>query len=163
MAVVAWARENLWLRYLIEDIWDIPIIHPTPLYYTEKGFTITVGEDNTACISMSKGKQSSKTKYFSRDWHKVVDRIKNKEFELVKIPTEENRADLFTKPLKTPRFRFLKTKLMGGETIQNHFQTPPNHINWKGEEGSQPTQSYTHTAHSNIPQRANMRFTHANI
>ena len=108
-------------------------------------------------------KQSSKTKYFSRDWHKAVDRIKNKEFELVKIPTEENRADLFTKPLKTPRFRFLKTKLMGGETIQNHFQTPPNHINWKGEEGSQPTQSYTHTAHSNIPQRANMRFTHANI
>ena len=121
MAVVLWARENSWLRNLLSDIWGIDISIPTPLLNSNQDFVILVGEDNAAAIAMSQGKQSSKTKYFSRDWYKVVDRIKNGEFELIKIPTEENRADFFTKPLKTPRFLYLKEKIMGPTQLQSHF------------------------------------------
>ena len=90
MAVVLWARENAWLRNLLFDIWGIDISIPTPLLNSNQDFVILVGEDNAAAIAMSEGKQSSKTKYFCRDWYKVVDRIKNGEFELIKVPTEEN-------------------------------------------------------------------------
>ena len=121
MAIVAWARENAWLRHLLHDIWDIELKLPTKLLYTEKDFCITVGEDNAAAIAMSKGKQSSKTKYFARDWYRVVDRIRHKEFELVKVPTVDNRADFFTKPLKLPRFLYLKSKIMGAPADQTHF------------------------------------------
>ena len=129
MAVVLWARENAWLRNLIFDIWDIEIPIPTPLLNSNKDFTILVGEDNAAAISMSEGKQSSKTKYFSRDWYKVVDRIKSGEFELIKVPTEDNRADFFTKALKTPRFQFLKEKIMGPTHLQSHFSKPAKEVN----------------------------------
>ena len=121
MAICAWARENAWLRHLLYDIWDIELELPTQLLYTEKGFCISVGEDNAAAIAMSNGKQSSKTKYFARDWYRVVDRIRHKEFELVKVPTIDNRADFFTKPLKLPRFLYLKAKIMGTPEDQLHF------------------------------------------
>jgi hypothetical protein len=121
MAVVLWARENAWLRNLLFDIWDIDISIPTPLLNSNQDFMILVGEDNAAAIAMSQGKQSSKTKYFARDWYKVVDRIKNGEFQMIKVPTEENRADFFTKPLKTPRFQYLKQKIMGPTKLQTHF------------------------------------------
>ena len=71
MAVVLWARENAWLRNLLFDIWGIDISIPTPLLNSNQDFIILVGEDNAAAIAMSQGKQSSKTKYFSRDWYKV--------------------------------------------------------------------------------------------
>ena len=51
----------------------------------------------------------------------MVDRIRHKEFELVKVPTTENRADFFTKPLKLPRFLYLKAKIMGTPSDQLHF------------------------------------------
>ena len=130
MAVVLWARENAWLRNLLVDIWDIEIPIPTPLLNSNKDFTILVGEDNAAAIAMSEGKQSSKTKYFSRDWYKVVDRIKNGEFKLIKVPTEDNRADFFTKALKTPRFQYLKEKLMGPTSLQSHFSNPAKEANF---------------------------------
>ena len=53
MAICAWARENAWLRHLLYDIWDIELELPTQLLYTEKGFCISVGEDNAAAIAMS--------------------------------------------------------------------------------------------------------------
>ena len=89
-----------------------------------------VGEDNAAAIAMSEGKQSSKTKYFSRDWYKVVDRIKHGEFALFKVPTEDNLADFFTKPLKTPRFQYLKEKIMGPTKLQSHFSVPAKEANF---------------------------------
>ena len=121
MAITAWARENAWLRNLLQDIGGIDLKLPTPLSYTEKGFCITVGEDNAAAIAMSNGKQSSKTKYFERDWYRVVDRIKHNGFELVKIDTADNRADFFTKPLRPPRFQYLKAKIRGSDADQAHF------------------------------------------
>jgi hypothetical protein len=69
---------------------------------------------------MSKGQQSSKTKYFDRDWYLSVDHIKRGEFELVKVDTAINRADLFTKALRTPRFLELKDRLIGGPALQSH-------------------------------------------
>ena len=117
MAVVLWARENAWLRNLIFDIWDIEIPIPTPLLNSNKDFTILVGEDNAAAISMSEGKQSSKTKYFSRDWYKVVDRIKSGEFELIKVPTEDNRADFFYQSSQDAPFPISER--------ENHGPNPP--------------------------------------
>ena len=130
MAFCLWLKESSWQRNLIQDIWDIEVNLPTKLLYSEKDFTIkrspnsytiVVGEDNAAAIAMSKGKQSSKTKYFARDWYRVVDRIRHKEFELVKVPTVDNRADFFTKSLKLPRFLYLKSKIMGAPADQTHF------------------------------------------
>ena len=129
MAFCNWLKENSWQRNLIQDIWDIEVNLPTKLLYSEHDFeikrtpdsyTIVVGEDNAAVIAMSKGQQSSKTKYFDRDWYLAVDRIKRGEFELVKVDTKINRADMFTKSLPTPRFIELKDRLIGGPELQNH-------------------------------------------
>ena len=57
-----------------------------------------------------------------------MDRIKNKEFELVKIPTEDNRADLFTKLENTP-FPTLEIKTNGGGDRSKSFPfAEPNQL-----------------------------------
>jgi len=64
--------------------------------------------DNSAAISVTKNPvQHSKTKHISIKYHFIRDCFKKKLIDVVKIPTESQRAYLFTKAFDKPRFLYL--------------------------------------------------------
>ncbi|KAH9688627.1 retrovirus-related pol polyprotein from transposon RE1 [Citrus sinensis] len=53
----------------------------------------------------------SKTKHIELDVHYIRDKVLNKELEVRYIPTEEQVADVLTKPLSFPKFSYFRSKL----------------------------------------------------
>ena len=61
--------------------------------------SITLGMDASAAIALMNREGLGKAKHISTQWLWVQERIRNKEFRLVKVDTKLNPADLFTKQL----------------------------------------------------------------
>ena len=74
-----------------------------------------VCEDNASAISWSEGAVggSDRAKHIDLRVHYVHDAVAEGVLKLVKVPSEDNLADLFTKPLPKDRFLFLRKRLMG--------------------------------------------------
>ena len=69
--------------------------------------------DNTSAISLSKNPvQHSKAKHIPIKYHYLREQATSKNIRLEYIPTQEQVADIFTKPLKTELFYKLK-KMLG--------------------------------------------------
>ena len=61
--------------------------------------------DNSAAISVTKNPvQHSKTKHISIKYHFIRDCYDKHIIDVLKIPTDEQRADLYTKAFDKPRF-----------------------------------------------------------
>ena len=75
----------------------------------------SVCEDNATAISWSEGAVggSDRAKHIDLRQHYVHDAVSQGVLKLVKVPSEENLADLFTKPLPKDRFLVLRKRLMG--------------------------------------------------
>ena len=58
--------------------------------------------DSSAAIGISQRRGLGKVKHMHTQYLWVQERIRNKEFELHKVPTDKNRADLMTKCLTRP-------------------------------------------------------------
>ena len=88
------------------------------LYLAELGFSqdaTTIYEDNDSCIAISKNNvSSSNIKHFNIKYHFTRECILNGEITVVYIPTKEQIADIFTKPLVVTIFEYLRSKLLGG-------------------------------------------------
>jgi hypothetical protein len=56
---------------------------------------------------------TARTKHINVRYFFIVDRIANKELELVYVPTAEMVADFMTKPLTGHQFEVLRSKLLG--------------------------------------------------
>jgi hypothetical protein len=54
-----------------------------------------------------------RTKHISIKYHHFHDQIKNGTLEIVKVATNENLADIFTKPLGKQKFQYLRSMLCG--------------------------------------------------
>ena len=68
--------------------------------------------DNTSAISLSKNPiQHSKEKHIPIKYHYLRDQAANKNIKLEYIPTQEQVADIFTKPLCKDVFEYLRQKL----------------------------------------------------
>ena len=68
--------------------------------------------DNTSSISLSKNPvQHSKAKHIPIKYHYLRELVANKKIILEYIPTQEQVADLFTKPLNRDVFEHLRQKL----------------------------------------------------
>ena len=81
------AKEGTWLKLLLLDLQ-----HPQG--------TVTLYEDNEACIALSKNPQHhSRTKHIQVSFHYIRDQVSNKEFVLKYVPTKEQLADITTKGL----------------------------------------------------------------
>ena len=76
---------------------------PTPLYV-----------DNTGAIALAKNDVThGRTKHMDIEWHFIRERVKFGEIELRHVGTEDQLADIFTKPLTGARFLKLRGLVMG--------------------------------------------------
>ena len=68
--------------------------------------------DNTSAINLTKNPvQHSRTKHIEIRHHFIRDHIMNGDCEIQFVNSENQLADLFTKPLNKERFNFLKNEL----------------------------------------------------
>ena len=70
-------------------------------------------EDNKACLDYSKNSTShQRTKHISVRYHFIRDLIQERTTQLIAIPSADNVADIFTKPLDKRVFQYLRGKFM---------------------------------------------------
>ena len=94
------ANQLIWLRKMLIDL-DFVQKNPTELFC-----------DNTSAIAISKNSVfHDKTKHMKIKFHAVRQFQQEGELELIYCTTEEQLADLFTKPLTKNRFEILRERI----------------------------------------------------
>lgn len=92
--------ELLWLKSILHEL-GITISGPAQLW-----------SDNQSAISMASNPVfHARTKHIEIDVHFVREKIAAKAVEVGFVPSSDQVADLFTKPLPDSRFKFLASKL----------------------------------------------------
>jgi hypothetical protein len=92
-------REVIFLRQLLGE-----------LGYEQS--TTQIYEDNQACISMAENPvQHSRTKHIDVRYHFVREKVNLKEVKINYVESKENVADILTKGLERPAFKYLSSKL----------------------------------------------------
>jgi len=91
--------QSLWIKQQLSD-------------FRFNLFKILLLCDNTSAISLRKNPvQHSRTKYIEIRHHFIRDHVNNGDYEIQFVSTENQLADLFTKPLNKERFNFLRNEL----------------------------------------------------
>lgn len=72
---------------------------------------IKIFEDNQACIKMATTLESKRTKHIDVRHHFLRDLVNDHQIVLCYVPSEEQVADLFTKPLNKNKFLYFREKL----------------------------------------------------
>ncbi|KAH9782291.1 retrovirus-related pol polyprotein from transposon RE1 [Citrus sinensis] len=99
-ALSAASSELTWLQSLFSELKIIKL--PTPVLWC----------DNQSAGDLAKNPVfHSKSKHIEMDVHYIRDKVLNKELEVRYIPTEEQVADVLTKPLSFPKFSYFHYKL----------------------------------------------------
>ncbi|KAK2352230.1 hypothetical protein QL285_096543 [Trifolium repens] len=94
-----YCSQVIWIKNQLEDF---------SLRYTN----VKILCDNTSAINLSKNPiQHSRSKHIEIKHHFIRDHVNKKEIELVFVNTENQLADIFTKPLVEDRFISIKEKL----------------------------------------------------
>ena len=71
--------------------------------------------DNTSAINLSKNSvQHSKSKHIKIQYHLIQDLVEEKSVWLEFINTDNQKVDIFTKPLYGPRFESLRKTISVG-------------------------------------------------
>jgi len=93
-------QEVVWMRLLLKD-----------MGYYQKGPT-KLFEDNQSCIKFIENeKASARIKHLDVRRCHIKEIIKQNEIRLQYCPTEDNQADILTKPVPGVRFTKLNTRL----------------------------------------------------
>jgi hypothetical protein len=90
-----------WIRMLLKDL-HIPLTSPPVLWCDNAG----------ALALVSNPIFHAHTKYIEIDYHFIREKVINRDMSLRFISTGDQRADIFTKGPPTPRFQFLRDKLL---------------------------------------------------
>ena len=91
--------QVLWIKQQLED-------------YGVVQSKIPIKCDNTSAINLSKNPiQHSRTKHIEIRHHFIRDHVLNNVVELEFVPTEDQLADIFTKPLSQDRFEKIRGEL----------------------------------------------------
>ena len=102
MAAASAVQEGVWLRCFLHHLG----VKATPLR------PVTIFCDNQAAIAYTKDpKYHSKTKHIDIRYHFLKDQVAQNEVKLEFIPTTDQVADIFTKPLAKDVFERLRTLL----------------------------------------------------
>lgn len=90
------ARELIWIRRLLDNL-GCPCAGATVLRV-----------DNLNSINLAKNPEYHKrTKHIDTRYHFIREKVVSKEIKLEHVPTEIQKADMFTKPLPKNRFKML--------------------------------------------------------
>ena len=96
IAIGSYCTQLLWMKQMLID-------------YGVIQDSMTIFCDNTSAINISKNLvQHSRTKHIDIRHHFIRDLVENKIVTLKHVSTENQLADLFTKPLDRVRFEFLR-------------------------------------------------------
>ena len=96
IAACAATQEALWIKTVLEKL-NVKVQTP-----------VLIGEDNKSTINFSEHPGSHRrTKHILKKYHFVREQVTLKNIKLQYVPTENNIADIFTKPLWTERFLYL--------------------------------------------------------
>lgn len=88
VAICETAKKVVWMRNILQHI-NLPQLSPTPMFC-----------DNKSAIQLAKNPQFHKrTKHIDVKYHYVRSCKKNATVVITYVPTKEQFADLFTKPL----------------------------------------------------------------
>ncbi|KAI0514079.1 hypothetical protein KFK09_010113 [Dendrobium nobile] len=99
-SLAALVADAIWLRRILSDF-DIAQDQPTDIFC-----------DNTLAIALANNPVfHARTKHIEIDHRFVRDHIQQRSIRLLPISTIDQVADIFTKPLSTPRFQALRNKL----------------------------------------------------
>ncbi|UOH84133.1 hypothetical protein LQV05_000927 [Cryptococcus neoformans] len=101
-------REVIWLRNLLQELY-LPQVGPSTLLV-----------DNEAAINLSKNPLlHGKSKHIDIRYHVIRERVELGDLTVEYIPTAQQRADVFTKPLGGPAHGAAELSRMGGHSIDN--------------------------------------------
>nr|GEV49026.1 retrotransposon protein, putative, Ty1-copia subclass [Tanacetum cinerariifolium] len=88
------AKEAVWIRKFIDELGVVP----------SNNYPIKMNCDNSAAIIMAKESGIQKgARHFKRKYHYVRECIETCEIDIVKVHTDDNLADPFTKALASPK------------------------------------------------------------
>ena len=74
----------------------------------------TIFEDNNGALELAKmPRMRPRTRHIATKYHFFRSHIKSGQIHVKAIDTKEQLADIFTKPLPEPQFRYLREKLLG--------------------------------------------------
>ena len=94
VALAKTVQEALWFRKLQDDLGETEDEEPTVIY-----------EDNRATILFSAElMKNERSKHIDTKYLMIKERQDRKEVKILYIPSEDNAADLFTKPLERTKF-----------------------------------------------------------
>ena len=101
MAAVEVVKEVMWLQQLLEEV-HYKVKQPTEVFI-----------DNQSAIAIAKDDvQHERTKHINIKYHFVKEEVKNENIKLIYIPTEKQRADIFTKALGANLFVKFRNEMM---------------------------------------------------
>ena len=105
IALAETCKEVIWLRGVLKEM------------DTKQEEATTIHTDSQSCIAMIKNQRfSNKTKHIDVRYHFIRDQMEKKTINLSYVSTEENTADLMTKPLGGTKVEYHR-KRMGLEQI----------------------------------------------
>eukprot|EP00253_Pinus_taeda_P001482 PITA_01482 len=100
VAIASCCTQLLWMMQTLQDI-QITCTPPIPILC-----------DNTSAISISKNPiMHSKTKHIPIKYHFLHEQVLEQKVKLEYVPSKEQVADIFTKPLPIETFEYLRQKL----------------------------------------------------
>ena len=112
-------RELLPLRHLLQEIHkhglvDLPLSENYNVTRTNTFEASQIFEDNASCIILAHSEATkAQTKHIALKWHHFKDQIRNGFNKIVKVDTNFNWADIFTKPLLCQKHDNLPKMIMG--------------------------------------------------
>jgi len=105
------------LRTLIQELSQHSFINDMKIDGTNvfSGHLFTdVFEDNQSCLLIANSEATRpRTKHLSIKYHHFHDQVLNSTVRVVKVHTNDNWADIFTKPLSRIKFEYLQQLILG--------------------------------------------------
>jgi hypothetical protein len=113
------SRELLPLQCLVTEfhqhgLFSAPLSTPFSATATSTLEATTIYEDNASCVVLVHSEGTKvRTKQISLKWHCFKDHIKSGELKVVKVDSNLNWANIFTKPLSKTKHESLRKFIMG--------------------------------------------------
>ena len=109
MALVKAGKTNIYLKDILRDM-------PRGALTGTLGTTEVLEDNKSAVDLLANGGKQKNSRHYGMEFYALRGYVNRNEIRIVKVPTESNPADFFTKVLPGPKFHEYKASIM-----QNHM------------------------------------------